>query len=559
MRQRALVALIMALAIVGGGIAGGGAVAGASLETDNEAPWRAYAVNDTFDIDPADGLTEAEIERVVDRAMVRVEYLRGVSFTERPDVEVISREAFQQERSGDRTMSTDSQRFLDVKMQGLFFVDQTTAGADARQSTRNVSTGGYYLIGQNEIVVIYDGEAPVLDEITLAHELVHAWQDQRFDLRGFGGESLDADRALLGLIEGDAVYLELQYAEKCEEEWDCVIPEDPDTSNGSGSDADFNWGVFFADFQPYSDGPRYIEAVYAEGGWEAVDALYEDPPTTTRHVINVERDSEFDPRTVELEDTHGEGWDRLIPSNERPYEQLGQARIAAMFLQTPWLALDRQEYRYTDRMVNLTEAINYEPDGSVPRFNPINYDIQYADGWAGDRFHAYYKGEKLAWVWRITWDTPDDARVFVDGYAGLLTFFGGEPVDDGLYQIDTDAYHGVYAVVKDGETVTLAYAPSEADLPHVSAEVAAAIGINASEPTDSIDRGTNPSDRPVGPHPPASSAPTKATGADDAPNATRTMADEPDPMPGFTAALAVLSLGLAGAALRGLRRTQRDG
>ena len=54
-----------------------------------------YWHNDTFDVNPENGLTDAEVEAIVDRAMARVQLIRGLRFDADVEVELVTREEFQ--------------------------------------------------------------------------------------------------------------------------------------------------------------------------------------------------------------------------------------------------------------------------------------------------------------------------------------------------------------------------------------------------------------------------------------------------------------------------------
>lgn len=548
MRVTAAMFVIGLLAILTTGLAPVGVV-GAENSTD-DAEWREYEVDATFDIEPEEGMTEAEVERMVDRAMVRVEALRSAEFQERPVVHVMSREEAQKNLgSGGTDLSPESRAFLNAKMGGLFFVDYETDAAGERSSNLNVTTGGYYLIDRNELVIIYEGEHVVVDELILAHELLHAWQDQRFGLGPYQGDTLDGEDALLALIEGDAVFLETLYEERCATEWECVQPEADEGGEESGEAPRINWGIFFTDFQPYSDGPAFVQRAHNQGGWEAVNALYDDPPTSARHVIEPETYGTFEPTEIDLTDSHRGDWTRLRPSNGRGHLRFGQARIAAMFQQTWWLARDHDAFQSGDAPVSLSEVINCDADGCPARIDAFNYDLEVVTGWTGDRFHAYRRGSAVAWVWRIGWESPSDAETFASGYEELLEFYEAEEVHSNVYRIDSFGYEGAYAVVVNGTEVTVAYAPSVADLPNVSAETANAVGLDRDE------RGEQPR---ISPAAPVDTLPRSAdSGTTDSEPSTQESTDsEPpvtNPLPGFGPVAALASLVIAGRLARRYR------
>ncbi len=104
----------------------------------------------------------------------------------------------------------------------MFVVDGETDVNQARDTLYGGAVQGYYT--NNRIVIITDDTDEIrVNRDTLVHELVHALQDQRFGLERTG-ETLDAQRAETGLIEGEANYLPHLYAERCDDDWQC-LPE----------------------------------------------------------------------------------------------------------------------------------------------------------------------------------------------------------------------------------------------------------------------------------------------------------------------------------------------
>lgn len=122
--------------------------------------------------------------------------------------------------------------------------------------------------------------------ITLAHELEHALLDATVGLPPLDGYGTDDDAAIaaLAVVEGSAVALQSQFQ---------VAAMDPlallgDLGAALGADqgldevpALIRESLLF----PYLVGPGYVCALYAQGGWDAVDAVVADPPATTHQVL----------------------------------------------------------------------------------------------------------------------------------------------------------------------------------------------------------------------------------------------------------------------------------
>ncbi|MGB3330559.1 MAG: hypothetical protein WBA46_16485, partial [Thermomicrobiales bacterium] len=179
---------------------------------------------------------------------------------------------------------------------------------------------GYYDPNTGRMVVVTDTgagttEVSASEELTFAHETVHALQDQHFDLvtlqnRANAGNA-DISLALIALPEGDATYFESLYATADREflrrlldEYNSMEMPDILTS----APAIFIDTLYF----PYDQGSTFVAAIYDEGGWQAVNELYANPPISTEQVLHPDkyRDGEL-PVAVAVSDPTaalGPGW-----------------------------------------------------------------------------------------------------------------------------------------------------------------------------------------------------------------------------------------------------------
>jgi hypothetical protein len=159
---------------------------------------------------------------------------------------------------------------------------------------------GVYVPEDDALVLVSaaDGELGVQDEITIAHEYVHSFQDGKYDLENFDKEFLEGDLeedgftqysdTLSCLIEGDASLADEQYSEQVfgpnwREQVQAESADDPpldiDIPEFLVRDFYFNYGQC----------PEFVRALHQEGGWAAVDAAYLDPPDTTEQVMHIDK------------------------------------------------------------------------------------------------------------------------------------------------------------------------------------------------------------------------------------------------------------------------------
>ncbi|WIV68345.1 Hvo_1808 family surface protein [Natrialbaceae archaeon AArc-T1-2] len=467
-----------------------------------------YWYNDSLPVDDRDDavLEDDELEAVVYRSMARVEVVRELTFEETVPVDVISREEFEADVDGMTDDTNESDRlYQNLRYEALFMVDRGTDAVDEEETLYSGSVAGYYDTGDDQIVIVSDNpETPELDEITLGHELLHALQDQHFDLDEYDGATVDQNSAELGLIEGDAVWVDTEYENRCEEEWDCVVPADE-----QGELPDINWGMYLTFFQPYSDGPAYVDHLRENGGWDAVNEAYEEPPASSSEIIRPGETRE--PVEIDHEDRSSDRWERLERDAAPDHISVGEVGLASM-IAAPTLD-DRPA------IVDHGEVINVGAVG-VDETNPYNYDHEYTDGWAGDKLVPYATDDETVdesgYVWHTEWTTERDAEQFREGYLELLAITGAESVDghQSTVTID-DGFPGAYYLEHDGETVTIVRAPSVDELSELY-EGAAPDGENTLE---------------------------LGTGVDDTTDATDDAAD--DETPGFGGSLALGAVALA--------------
>lgn len=423
-----------------------------SEPAEAQAGWQNADPNDELGIDADKGLSDEEIEAVVERSMVRVEEVRGVEFEERPPVTVMTREEFREEYGGlGGELPENQSSFENAKLQALFLVGADEDATAVQEENLGTAVAGFYSSATGEIVLV-SGDEPRVNELTLAHELVHAYQDQRWGLENYNSQTQDGSGAELGLVEGDAVYVETLYEERCETDWECVIPAGAEPGEGDQSEQPANIGLLLLDFHPYDSGPAFIESVHEEGGWEVVNALYDDPPTSTEQVISPESYPDEQPREVTIEDSHSGEWERIEPETGPDSDTLGMAAITTMFV-NPLYDSGGQEW-----VIPADEWFTYQGT-EPPPYGAFDYGHEYATGWDGDRFHAYSDGDDVGYVWALAWDTPEDAATFAGGFDELLAYWGGEGVDEDTYVIDGGGYDGAYHMSVEDDTVTITHAP----------------------------------------------------------------------------------------------------
>ena len=334
----------------------------------------------------------------VARVAKRVERLRGLRF-ERPvrPLFLDRGEALELAQEITRSEYPDAQRRIDddsLKLLGLLQRDADLG--DAIDSVDEEQLLGFYDDRSRRLVVIREpGSTRPLLEVTLAHELVHALEDQHFGLESDEGLPDDAALAEAALAEGTATALMVDYADKHLSLGDVLsLVNLPD----SGSLPPYLEKVLLF---PYLEGEKFITQFRGEGGgWRAIDAIYRFRRPRSAEQILHPRSYALDERpeavhAPALRGLLGSGWRRL--------------RSAAM-----------GEY---DLRLLFDLAGGTRPAGA-------------AQGWAGGRYELWRRGpldgcaapcvERDVAYMRLRWDDPREraegerelARVIEKGLRG---------------------------------------------------------------------------------------------------------------------------------------------
>lgn len=252
----------------------------------------------------------------------RVEELRGLRFRRPVRVEVLSpaevRE-FGMEETEKETSRAETQADEEVlKLLGL--IDPSVSLDAVFSSIYGEQVAGLYDPRSERLVLV---EGVGVDDVTLAHELTHALEDQHFDLERFdGGErdgvtDDDAAAGESGLVEGTATVLMTRYLQR--------YPGALTFGDALGQLLDAGGGrplppyVMRSLLFPYQQGERFVTALMGTSGdWRLVDtALRHRPPVSTAELYDADRWLRAE-RPVAVPapdgDALGAGWERLLTS-----------------------------------------------------------------------------------------------------------------------------------------------------------------------------------------------------------------------------------------------------
>lgn len=188
---------------------------------------------------------------------------------------------------------------LDANERLLRSLGAIPADSDLEQLQRDLlddQVAGFYVPDTGELVVRVpdDGSLRTVDQVTLAHELEHALADQTLGIPDRSeppfADDADATFAVLAVVEGDAtLVMNLWALSNLPLTEQLAMAMDPSIAAAQRAMDDIPHFLQQELLSPYMDGLDWVCDVYLDGGWAAVDAAYEDPPTTSAEVLWGER------------------------------------------------------------------------------------------------------------------------------------------------------------------------------------------------------------------------------------------------------------------------------
>jgi hypothetical protein len=338
--------------------------------------------------EPAGGPSAEQVMERVEDVARGVERVRGLEFERLPRVRLVSAEEAGRASVTelDRQVPPARQRVAERLLVMLGLVPRGTRLREVVGTALREEVAGYYIPRSGTLALVREaGLEGFVAEVTLAHELTHALEDQRFGIGQAGAADLLRDRsgADAALREGSATvamvdYLALTQAggqELPEGVRSRVLKELEGIAipPSSGLPRYVRESLVFS----YAAGAQFVDRIQAEGGWGAVDRAYEeDPPLSTEQIMH--------PRKYE--------------AGEPP------ARVR----------LHRATLPEGVRVVARGDIGEFDTAQLLLAANGRRRSEAAAAGWGGSAFELWRVpggAEVLVMAW--AWDTPRDASEFV--------------------------------------------------------------------------------------------------------------------------------------------------
>jgi hypothetical protein len=353
----------------------------------------------------SDAPNGVSLEQVTDRVgdVARdVERVRELEFDRLPRVTLVDPEdagrASVEEL--DRQVPRSRQRVAERLLAMLGLVPPATRLRDVIGTALTEQVAGYYLPRTGTLALVRGGALEgFVAEVTLAHELTHALEDQRFGIDSPGVSDLLRDRpsADAALIEGSATVAMVEYviltqasgqdlpaavrSRVLEQMEGIALPA------SSGLPRYVRESLLF----PYAAGAGFVDRLEQRGGWAAVNRAFgADPPVSTEQIMH--------PRKYE--------------AGERPV----RVRLG------PY----RSELPEGARVVASGDMGEFDTAQFLFDANGRERSDEAAAGWGGSTFELWRLpggGDVLVMGW--AWDMPRDAAEFAAAVRRSVKRLGG--------------------------------------------------------------------------------------------------------------------------------------
>ncbi len=405
--------------------------------------WSSGGEDDFPELTPFPPAMEERLHEIRDK----VAEIRGLPIHEEAQEGLITAEALEQYGLEQFAVLEDNDQEIEAAEATwtlLGLVPSNYTLEDYVSDSSSVIAGLYYFEADRLVLVgEATGELSIADELTLAHEYAHSLQDWEFDLDKFlvkwaeskaeeDGYSSYQD-TLSCLIEGDAILTERLYAEEVfGPDWEEQL--DAESADDEPIDIDLPEFWLRALAFDYVECPAFVEALYEEGGWDAVNAAYEDPPATQEQVLDLDkyRDGELasGPKPDGIEDEI-DGW-----------SQLSEGQFGAY------------------------DVFNYILTRTGDPFSSAIASAGWGSGWLityGDDSDA----SRVAVDISFRFDTRADWAEFIIAFFGVLESYGVTPEDSSADQIfrwtalEEYGQHGALIQEEDRAKVRIIFATDE--------------------------------------------------------------------------------------------------
>jgi hypothetical protein len=264
------------------------------------------------------GQTLAALESKLLLIERRVEGIRRLDFTRRPLPTLVTGAEVRNQGllELDQQVSAEKQSADDELLKLLGLIPPTSNLRQIQESVFSDQVAGFYDPGTKKLALVKNtgAEDESIGEITLAHELTHALDDQRFGIRDVSPGTDDRGTAYSALVEGDATSVMTRYATRYMTGSNLLGALFTSTTAGGPRLPPYIQASL--EF-PYLEGQRFIDTLFRYAhGWKLVNYAFRfRPPVSTAQILNpLEYVRNVKPLRVNLRvrPVLGNGWRRAL-------------------------------------------------------------------------------------------------------------------------------------------------------------------------------------------------------------------------------------------------------
>ena len=337
---------------------------------------------------------KALAEQLLSEGKEEFESIRGVSVRD-VTLEVVN-QSWVVENWGVAYANPEETQVEENIYKALFLISQDVSLYDVKLEW----TGSFHAAKWRGKIYVVEEKFDVTNQFkatsTFVHELTHIMQETySFPQR----TTFDGAKALTSLKEGDASLMANTFKN------DGVVPISYSvTLDGEQSLSMPPVFMFSDEIQPslpdtiddlnrfqYRYGVEFVEAVYAKGGWGAVNEAYTNPPNTTEQIIHP----------------------------EKYFAQEDAITVEAAFVTDDWDPIKTDSFGEYFIFVMLDNLLS-ESNAKLA-----------AEGWGGDIFNYYENGDDFHFTWNNVWDSSEDAYEFYVAFQYMMDKTSADsPTDD---------------------------------------------------------------------------------------------------------------------------------
>jgi len=354
-------------------------------------------------------IDQAHLERLSEELRPAIEELRGASFKRPVRVELADRERFRSyvAKRVDES-STREQRAADELIRKLLGMIPPEMDAERVQlDFLEQQVGGYYDPAEDAFYLM-QGLSGGVARVILAHELVHALDDQLHDIDATKKRlprDFDAQLAYHGVVEGNATGLMNRWMMR---QLGSLTADDMDALRelSAAGPKDAPEVLFVPTLASYLCGASFLvrsdnvaTSQMKAAAVADIERAFREPPRSSEQLLHPEKywdeAKRDDPRTLELRAADlPDGWKLLRE------DVIGELEWA-LALRAP---ADRRGFDASNALALLKRP----------------YTSQAATGWGGSRAALFAQGESLALCVRSVWDSEQDAQEFDEALRARL-------------------------------------------------------------------------------------------------------------------------------------------